>query len=302
MKEITIVSGKGGTGKTTVSAAFASLARNKVLADCDVDAADLHLLLDPTPRRREDFIAMRTPRIDQDLCTECGDCQAWCRFDAIGLDFDAGYFIDPLACEHCGLCARICPEEAIVMEDSISGQWLVSDTRFGTLVHARLGIGEDNSGKLVTLVRREARRLAEEQDADLIINDGPPGIGCPVTAAITGADLVLAVTEPTPSGIHDLQRVAGVCGHFAIPLAVCINKHDINPENSGRIRSWCETNEIAVAGEIPFDLAVNRSLVARRSVVDFDCGPVSAAVARLWEEIYARLGRIERGLPRMVKP
>jgi len=215
MKELCIVSGKGGTGKTTVTAAFASLAKNKVMADCDVDAADLHLLLSPEVRQREAFIGARTPCIDYELCSECGDCQSWCRFDAIGLDFDQGFLIDPLACEHCGLCALVCPEEAIRMEDAVSGEWMVSDTRFGTLVHARLGIGEDNSGKLVTIVRREARRLAEAQDADLIISDGPPGIGCPVTSAITGVDLVLAVTEPTPSGIHDLERVASLCRHFS---------------------------------------------------------------------------------------
>jgi MinD superfamily P-loop ATPase len=178
---------------------------------------------------------------------------------------------------------------AISMEDQICGQWLVSDTPCGTLVHARLGIGEDNSGKLVTRVRREAKRLANEEGAGLILNDGPPGIGCPVTAAIAGVDLVLAVTEPTPSGIHDLQRVAGLCGHFSIPLAVCINKHDINSENSAGIRAWCDASGIEVAGEIPFDPAVNRALVARRSVVDCDCGAVSTAVTRLWDGIRARL-------------
>jgi MinD superfamily P-loop ATPase len=289
MKELCIVSGKGGTGKTTVSAAFASLAKNKVMADCDVDAADLHLLLSPEVRRRESFIGARTPRIDYELCGECGDCQSWCRYDAIDLDFDKGFLIDPLACEHCGLCALVCPEEAIRMEDAVSGEWMVSDTRFGTLVHARLGIGEDNSGKLVTIVRREARRLAEAQGADLIIADGPPGIGCPVTSAITGADLVLAVTEPTPSGIHDLERVAVLCRHFSAPLMVCINKNDINPENSAHIRDWCGRNGVDAVGDIPFDPVVTRALVARRSVADFDCGPVSEAVTRLWDAVSRRL-------------
>jgi MinD superfamily P-loop ATPase len=290
MKEVTIVSGKGGTGKTTVTAAFAALAHRKVLADCDVDAANLHLLLAPRTRRQEDFYAMRSPRIDYDLCGECGDCQNWCRFDAIHLDDDAGYVIDLLACEHCGLCARVCPDFAISLVDHCCGQWLVSDTRHGTLVHARLGIGEDNSGKLVTLVRREARRLAEAEGADLILNDGPPGTGCPVSAAITGVDLVLAVTEPTPAGIHDLQRVAGLCGHFSVPLVVCINKYDLDPDNSGRIRDWCAANNIGMAGEIPFDPAVNRALVARLGIVDMDCGAVSAAVTGLWDDLRGRLG------------
>jgi MinD superfamily P-loop ATPase len=294
MKELCIVSGKGGTGKTTVSAAFASLAKNKVMADCDVDAADLHLLLNPEVQQRESFIGARTPCIDYELCGECGDCQSWCRFDAIELDFDQGYLIDPLACEHCGLCALVCPEEAINMEDAVSGEWMVSDTRFGSLIHARLGIGEDNSGKLVTIVRREARRLAEAQGADLIIADGPPGIGCPVTSAITGVDLVLAVTEPTPSGIHDLERVASLCRHFSATLVVCINKHDLNPQNSAHIRNWCKKNGVEVVGHIPFDPMVTRALVARHSVADFDCGTVSEAVARLWDAISRHLAESSR--------
>ncbi|EXJ14174.1 ATP-binding protein [Imhoffiella purpurea] len=289
MKELTIISGKGGTGKTTVSAAFAALAERKVLADCDVDAANLHLLLDPTPRRVEPFSAMRSPRIDPELCAECGICQSQCRFDAIQLDFDAGYVIDELACEHCGLCARVCPEWAIQMEDHFCGDWMVSDTRRGTLVHARLGIGEDNSGKLVTLVRREARRLAEEEGAELILNDGPPGIGCPVTAAITGVDLVLAVTEPTPSGLHDLQRVAGLCEHFRIPLTVCINKHDLSPENTAGMHDWCAERDIEILGAIPFDPAVHRALAARQSLIDAGDSAAAEAVTMLWERVEGRL-------------
>ena len=289
MKELAILSGKGGTGKTTVSASFAALAGRKVLADCDVDAANLHLLLDPKPRRVEDFTAMRLPRVDRELCAECGLCQAQCRFDAIQLDFDAGYVIDELACEHCGLCARVCPEWAIQMEPHVCGQWMVSDTLHGTLVHARLGIGEDNSGKLVTQVRREARRLAEAEGVGLILNDGPPGIGCPVTAAITGVDLVLAVTEPTPSGLHDLQRVAGLCQHFQVQLGVCINKHDLSAENSAQIRDWCRSQGIDIAGEIPYDPAVHRALTARRSLVEVDEGPAALAITRLWDGLGARL-------------
>lgn len=292
MKELTILSGKGGTGKTTVSAAFAALAERKVLADCDVDAANLHLLLDPRPREAQDFYAMRSPRVDPELCAECGYCASWCRFDAIELDFDDGYVIDPLACEHCGLCALVCPETAILMEAHRSGQWMISDTRNGILVHARLGVGEDNSGKLVSLVRREARRLAEEEGAGLVLSDGPPGIGCPATSAITGADLILAVTEPTPSGIHDLQRVAELCAHFRVPLGVCINKHDLDAEQSAAIRDWCLEKGVDVLGEIPFDPAVSRALLAQCSVVDLDASAAATAVRGLWEAVSVRLDQL----------
>jgi MinD superfamily P-loop ATPase len=288
MKEIVIISGKGGTGKTTLCASFASLARDAVIADCDVDAADLHLLLAPRVLQEADFVGGRTPVIDSELCAECGDCQAWCRFDAIELDIDAGYIIDPLACEHCALCAYVCLEEAISMQSSVCGRWFISETAQGKLVHARLAPGEDNSGKLVTLVRREARRLAEETGARWILNDGPPGVGCPVTAAITGVDLALIVTEPTLSGIHDMQRVEALCRHFQIPALVCINKYDINPENSGTIKDYCVENEVPVIGEIPFSPAVRQALVARKSPVDIDCGAVTGIVERMWSEIQSR--------------
>ncbi len=285
MKEIVIISGKGGTGKTTLCAAFASLARDAVIADCDVDAADLHLLLAPRVLQEADFVGGRTPVIDSELCAECGDCQAWCRFDAIELDIDAGYIIDPLACEHCALCAYVCPEEAISMQSSVNGRWFISETAYGKLVHARLAPGEDNSGKLVTLVRREARRLAEETGAKWILNDGPPGVGCPVTAAITGVDLALIVTEPTLSGIHDMQRVEALCRHFQVPTLVCINKYDINPQNTRTIKDYCLDNQVPIIGEIPFSPAVRQALVARKSPVDFDCGAVTGIVERMWLEI-----------------
>jgi MinD superfamily P-loop ATPase len=285
---ITVASGKGGTGKTTLCAAFASLARDAVIADCDVDAADLHLLLAPRVLQEADFVGGRTPVIDSELCSECGDCQAWCRFDAIDLDYDAGYVIDTLACEHCALCAYVCPEEAISMQDSVNGRWFISETAYGKLVHARLAPGEDNSGKLVTLVRREARRLAEEAGTAWILDDGPPGIGCPVTAAITGVDLALIVTEPTLSGIHDMQRVAALCRHFQVPSLVCINKYDINPENTRTIKDYCLENQVPIVGEIPFSPAVRQALVARKSPVDFDCGPVTGIVERMWSEIQGR--------------
>jgi MinD superfamily P-loop ATPase len=289
VKELTVISGKGGTGKTTICAAFASVVENKVLTDCDVDAADLHLLLEPTLVHEETFIGGRTPELDRTLCMECGDCQAVCRFDAIDLDDDDGFVIDKLACEHCGLCARACPGQAIRMVDAVSGHWFISHTAFGILVHARLGAGEDNSGKLVTRVRREARQIAQQDGATLIMNDGPPGIGCPVAAAIAGVDGVLIVTEPTVAGVHDMKRVAELCRHFAISALVCINKHDINPANAQSIRDYCRDAGIPVVGEIPFDPAVSQALVARKSVVAFDCGPVSDVVARMWHDVREQL-------------
>ena len=289
MKELTILSGKGGTGKTTVCAAFAALATNKVLSDCDVDAADLHLLLDPIIRHEEDFSGGRTPQIDYRLCMKCGHCQSLCRFEAIHREEDGSCVIDPLACEHCGLCALACPNHAIRMVDAVNGRWFISETGFGTLVHARLGIGEDNSGKLVTLVRREARRIAEREGAALLINDGPPGIGCPATAAITGTDVVLIVTEPTVSGLHDLRRVIGLCRHFRLPVLACINKFDINEAQTALIQQECRADSVPVVGLIPFEPAVSRALVARQTVVDFDCGPTTDAVVATWERVQRTL-------------
>ncbi|MDZ7622516.1 MAG: ATP-binding protein [Candidatus Competibacteraceae bacterium] len=285
MKELTILSGKGGTGKTTVCAAFAALAANKVLSDCDVDAADLHLLLDPTIQHEENFIGGRTPQIDYRLCMKCGHCQPLCRFEAIDREEDGSCTIDALACEHCGLCALACPGHAIRMVDAVNGRWFISATRFGTLVHARLGIGEDNSGKLVTLVRREARRIAEQQGADLLINDGPPGIGCPATAAIAGTDGVLIVTEPTISGLHDLRRVIALCRYFRRPALVCINKYDLNEAQTALIQQECRAEGVPVVGLIPFEPAVSRALVARQTVVDFACGPATDAVVATWEQV-----------------
>jgi MinD superfamily P-loop ATPase len=240
-------------------------------------AANLHLLLDSEILHEADFIGGRTPVIDGDLCAECGECQDWCRFSAIELDYDVGYVID-----------LVCPEEAIAMQSPVNGRWFISDSDYGTLVHARLKPGEDNSGKLVTLVRREARRLAEEVGATWILNDGPPGVGCPVTASITGVDLALIVTEPTLSGIHDMQRVEALCQHFRMPALVCIDKYDINRENTRTIRSYCAENDVLIVGEIPFSTDFKHALVAHKSVAEFGCGEVSRAVERIWSEIGAR--------------
>ncbi|MEA3253727.1 MAG: ATP-binding protein [Chloroflexota bacterium] len=286
MKEVVVLSGKGGTGKTSVVASFAALAQNKVLADCDVDAADLHLLLHPRSRRENEFWSGQVAFIDRDKCTECGLCQSLCRFGAI-----ENFSVDEVACEGCGFCSHICPVAAIDMKPCMAGQWFISDTNYGALVHARLGIAQENSGKLVTLVRNNARLVAEEQGLDYIISDGPPGIGCPAVASLTGADLALLVTEPTLSGIHDLERVLGVCRYFAIPALVCINKYDLNEENSRRIENYCQVQGIEVVARISFDNAVTEALVRALPVVEYSDNRVAKEIEELWGVVAARLGR-----------
>jgi len=289
MKELTIISGKGGTGKTTVTAAFATLAKNKVLSDCDVDAADLHLILTPQELSGNDFVGGRAPQINYEKCSKCGECFRLCRYDAISFTEESGPIINEFACDCCALCAWACPEKAISMVDTVNGRWFISATRIGKMVHARLGIGEDNSGKLVSLVRRQSKLIAEADKLDLIINDGPPGIGCPVTAAITGVDLVLIVTEPTLSGIHDMERVHGLCRHFDIPALICVNRYDLNLINTQKIRDYCSEHNLGLVGEIPLDPVVNQAQVARRSVVEYECGLVSQIVREMWEKVKTKL-------------
>ncbi len=285
MKELTVISGKGGTGKTTITAAFAALAQGQVMADGDVDAADLHLILTPRIKKEEEFFGGRAPLMDKDKCDECGICMELCRFEAI-----RDFIIDPISCEGCGLCMHACPNDAITMEEKFSGHWFISDTRFGPMVHGKLGIAEENSGKLVSLVRQQARLIAEEENKDLIIIDGPPGIGCPVIAAMTGVDLVLAVTEPTLSGIHDLERVLGVAGHFSVPATVCVNKFDINTENTEKIKEYCRERNIEVVGEIPYDPIVTKAMVAGQSITEYDSGVVTDIIKKMWARIETGLG------------
>jgi MinD superfamily P-loop ATPase len=280
MREIVVLSGKGGTGKTSIVGSLAALAKGKVLADCDVDAADLHLLLKPSVKQENEFWSGQVAQIDEAKCTQCGLCQELCRFDAI-----KDYKVDPIDCEGCGFCSHICPEDAITMQECMSGHWFISDTKYGPLVHARLGIAQENSGKLVAQVRQEARRLAQEQKLEYIISDGPPGIGCPVISSLSGASLALMVAEPTLSGIHDLERVLGVSGHFGVPAAVAINKYDLNEENSRRIEDYCRKQGIKVAARIPFDNAVTEAIVRGLPVVDYTDGQVSREIAGLWEVI-----------------
>ena len=284
MRQLTVISGKGGTGKTTLTAAFASLVDWKVLADCDVDAADLHLLLNPTIKRREPFSGGRSPFVDSDRCTKCGICTEVCRFDAI----EDGV-VDLVGCDHCGLCVYACPEHAITMEDDFNGEWFISETKYGSMVHARLGVGEENSGKLVTVVRKEASEIAKERNLDLVIIDGPPGIGCPVISSIAGVDVVVVVVEPTLSGIHDMERILGLANHFKIPALACINKYDINLVNTNRIREYCERNGVEVLGMIPFDSKVIDALVQRKSIVEYPCGTVTKEVTKIWEKVSVHL-------------
>jgi MinD superfamily P-loop ATPase len=283
LKEIVVLSGKGGTGKTTLLASFAALAENSVLCDCDVDAPNLHLLLEPVIRETHDFYGLQVAHIDSEACNECGLCDDACRFDAIH-DFR----VDPLACEGCGLCVRVCPLDAISMRDMLAGHWYVSRTRYGPLVHARLRAAQENSGKLVMAVRKRARELAQETDAAFILSDGPPGIGCPAISSLSGAQMALIVSEPSLSGIHDLQRALDLCRHFGVAPLVCINKHDLSEENSRRIEDHCGGIGVEVVGRIPFDPDVNSAIVQRKPVVETSDGAASREIRTLWGAIAAR--------------
>ncbi|MFP4640923.1 MAG: ATP-binding protein [Dehalococcoidia bacterium] len=284
MKEVLIISGKGGTGKTSIVGSFAAIASDKVLCDCDVDAADLHLLLQPQIKESHEFWSGQTASIDRDKCTECGLCEQECRFDAIH-----NFTVEDASCEGCGLCSHICPAGAITMRDNLSGHWFISDTKHGPVVHARLGIAEENSGKLVTTVREEAKRIAGEDGLKYIITDGPPGTGCPVISSLSGTNLALVVTEPTLSGIHDLERVVGVCQHFGVPALVCINKYDINEENTRYIEAQCQQLGIPLAAKIPFDNVVTEALVHGLPVVEYSEGDVTKEIESLWEKVVERI-------------
>ena len=296
-RQLVVLSGKGGTGKTSVVAALATLTDRKVLADCDVDAADLHLVLDPECRHTETFMSGKEARISPERCSACGLCIEHCRFDAIRVTSHNGgrsvYAVDPIACEGCGLCARVCTPGAVDLVDAERGEWSISDTRHGPLVHARLNIGGENSGKLVTVVRDQALALAEEMGASLVIVDGPPGIGCPVIASVTGADLVLAVTEPSVSGVHDLERAAELVGGFGLPLAVCINKSDLNEDMTLHIREVCATRGWPVVGELDYDVAVVRAQVEAKSIVEYGGSVVADQIQKMWDVLEDLLNKVE---------
>jgi len=295
VKELTVISGKGGTGKTSLVAAFAALCRRSVLADCDVDAADLHLILDPRAVRRELFAGGKRARIKAGQCTVCGKCEEVCRFHAIFFDgpgngmLEKTFRVEPVACEGCGVCAWFCTEGAIEFGPVVNGEWFISETRFGPMVHARLGIAEENSGKLVSTVRSNAKRIAEEHELNLVLIDGSPGIGCPVIASITGTSLVLVVTVPPLSGLHDLERVADLTRHFGIPALVCINKWDLNPEVSERIEARARERGLGLAGRVRYDRAVTEAQIQKKSVVEYQRDGCTTDVRAVWANIEARL-------------
>jgi MinD superfamily P-loop ATPase len=287
MKQLVILSGKGGTGKTTVTAALAHLASRElsvVLADADVDAANLELVLDPTKRETHDFMSGQLAVIDPAKCTACGVCAQVCRFDAV-ISADEAYRVDPLACEGCASCFYQCPEEAVWMEEQRAGMWFRSDTRFGPLFHAHLFAGQENSGKLVTLVKQKARLRAMDDGAELLLVDGPPGIGCPVISASTGADVALHVVEPTISGAHDLERIMGTTDHFGVPSLVAINKADLNSTRSEEIAAFCAARGVAVVGRIPYDTVVTEAMVRGQPVTGYVNGPVTEALGNMWSRV-----------------
>ena len=298
VRELVVLSGKGGTGKTSLTASFAVLARQRVVADCDVDAADLHLVLAPRLRERHEFRSGDLAVIRPDVCTACGDCLALCRFDAIrkGADghAEAGFRVDPLACEGCGVCARFCPVGAVELRERVCGEWMVSDTRCGPLVHARLAIGSGSSGKLVSTVRQAARQLAEARGDALVIVDGPPGIACPAIAALTGASRLLAVAEPTVSGEHDLDRLLVLARHFDVPVSVCVNKWGVNPGMTERIERRARRAGAGVVGRVRQDPAVSRAQVRGRAIVETGAAAADD-VRRLWDQLRSMLEEPGRG-------
>ncbi len=334
MKELVVISGKGGTGKTSIVGSFAALSKKSVLADCDVDAADLHLLLTPRIIERHDFKSEHEAVIRQEDCTGCGQCYEHCRFEAIikepipenaalspggwpeckncsycvrscsiqtdiiirqmredmGISRQTAYSVDPISCEGCGVCVRLCPSHAIDFEERLCGEWMISETRFGPMVHARLGAAAENSGKLVTLVREQAKAVAVKNNLEMITVDGSPGTGCPVIGSLTGADLVLVVTEPTRSGFHDLERVISLARHFSIPAVICINKWDINPEIADEIEHTAVSFGTRVIGKIRYDNEVTKAQLLNTSVIEYTGGIINQEIESLWRHIIYELG------------
>jgi len=282
MKQIVVLSGKGGTGKTTLTASFAVLSKNAVVVDCDVDAPDLHLLLNPIVLKTKDFYGAKLAKIDKDKCAICGLCIEKCRFDAI----DENFNVNPFLCEGCGVCGIVCPTRAITFSQRKAGEIYTSETKYGFMVHALLFPGEENSGKLVTMTRLIASIVAQDKSKSLIIIDGSPGIGCPVISSVTNVDYAFAVTEPTESGIHDLERLLELIKHFSVKPLVSINKFDINKENTRKIEEYCKENNIPVLGKIPFDPIVTEAMVEGVPVVEYSPESlVSKEIKMIWKKV-----------------
>ena len=298
MPEIVVISGKGGTGKTSVCASFAHLARNKVICDLDVDAPDLHILLNPQVRRREDFWSGNEAVINPERCRRCGRCLDLCRFGAVHRQGD-GFCIEPGLCEGCGVCHTLCPAGAIDFPERHCGEWYISDTRFGPLVHAQLFPGQENSGRLVSLLKQEARTLAAGQGLDTILCDGSPGVGCPVISSLSGATLAVAVVEPTPSGRHDFERVADLCAHFRIPLAVLINKADLHEEEASALTALADSKGGTVVGHLPFAPSFTEAMVRRQAVTETS-SPLADTLAGVWDRVWHMALAAESGKKKTV--
>ncbi len=285
--ELLILSGKGGTGKTTVTGSFAHLAKNPVIVDCDVDASDLHLLLNPSILEKHPFISGQKAVVETTRCSGCGICEELCQFHAVSMGERAE--INPMNCEGCSVCAHFCPEDAIELTENHCGEWYISDTAYSKMVHAHLFAGEENSGKLVSFIKQRALETAEETGAELLLIDGAPGIGCPVIASISGCDTILAVTEPSLSGWHDLERILDLAEHFQIICHVCINKFDLNPDLTQTITARCEKRNAAVIGTIPFDPQVVSCQIEGRPVVSAPDSPAALAVTAIWKTLTKKM-------------
>jgi MinD superfamily P-loop ATPase len=289
MREVLIISGKGGTGKTSLAAAFAHLAGDKVICDLDVDAPDLHLSLKPTHQRVEEYFSGNMAVIDSTRCVQCGICLEMCRYGAISRMDDA-FQVNRLKCEGCKVCVHFCPAEAIDFPQKHCGQWFISDTRFGPMVHAQLFPGQENSGRLVALLKQQARELAQVESRNLILCDGAPGIGCPVISSLSGTDLVVAVTEPTPSGRHDLERVVELCAHFKLPVGVVINKFDLNSRETSSIEDFCLEQGLHLLPQLPHDTAMTEAMVRGQAITEYQSDGLAKLVRRIWDEIMDMAG------------
>ena len=283
MKELLVLSGKGGTGKTSLIGSFAHLAQSKVMLDCDVDASDLHLLLSPKTIEKHEFRSGVKARVEADKCSSCGMCEEICQFDSVQMEETA--VISKLSCEGCGVCAHFCPEDAIRLDENHCGTWYVSDTAFGPFVHSQLFAGEENSGKLVSHIKSEARKIAEKKAADLVLIDGSPGVGCPVIASLSNVDMVLVVTEPSQSGKHDLERVLELTEHFKIVTKICINKWDLHPELTAEIETLAEKRNVEVLGKIPFDPKVIECQIQGIPVTASETSLAAYSIKDVWQKL-----------------